>query len=128
MAYPSPLCALDGDLTAVCSEHQEEDDRNLEKVHVDATKGVYRTRRRDRGVGFEDDDSDDDEVRRPRPKRVRIDNGDIVALGRCRSTFGESIHIGVVALTSFQRRTRKHKHSPTSTTRTCTTMRMNSRT
>ena len=63
-------------------EHQEEDDKKNEKVHFDAIKGVYRVRRRDRGLGFEDDDSDEDDVRRPRPKRVRVDNDNIAALGR----------------------------------------------
>ncbi|PIL37226.1 hypothetical protein GSI_00919 [Ganoderma sinense ZZ0214-1] len=67
-------------------EHQEEDDRKNEKVHVDAIKGVYRVRRRDRGLGFEDDDSDDEEVRRPRPKRARVENDTIAALARNKDT------------------------------------------
>ncbi|KAI1796307.1 hypothetical protein LXA43DRAFT_1090374 [Ganoderma leucocontextum] len=67
-------------------EHQQEDDRNLQKVHVDAIKGAYRIRRRDRGVGFEEDDSDEEDVRRPRSKRVRIDNDNIAALAKNKET------------------------------------------
>ena len=49
---------------------------------MDAVKGLYRARRRDRGVGFDDSDSEQDDVHRPKPKKARKDNGNIAALGR----------------------------------------------
>ncbi|KAH7888042.1 hypothetical protein F5I97DRAFT_944152 [Phlebopus sp. FC_14] len=70
-------------------EHQEEDDRLLQKVHQDAVEGKFRVKRRDRGVGFEDDseENDDDyEARRIRQrmhKKRKIDGDDLEALGRC---------------------------------------------
>ncbi|KAI0921280.1 hypothetical protein AcW2_006301 [Taiwanofungus camphoratus] len=66
-------------------EHQEEDDRELEKVHRDATEGKLRSKRRDRGVGFEDSESDSDdegakEVRRTFNKKRRIEGDSLEEL------------------------------------------------
>ncbi|KAG8909170.1 hypothetical protein FRC00_010592 [Tulasnella sp. 408] len=66
---------------AVLEKHQEQlaqDDAALEKYHAAATKGEYRGKKRDRGIGLSDDESDgdDDDNRRRRlalrKKRVVI--------------------------------------------------------
>ncbi|KAL6309572.1 MRC1-like domain-containing protein [Sparassis latifolia] len=72
-------------------EHQQEDDRALEKVHMDAIEGKYRTKRRDRGVGFDGSDSDDDdEARRLRrntiSKKRKIDRDSLEELARHQET------------------------------------------
>lgn len=58
-------------------EHQEEDDKVVEKVVQDAVQGKMRTKKRDRGIGFEDDESeseDENKVRRAKlPKKRRIE-------------------------------------------------------
>ena len=69
------------------SEHAEEDDRALEKLHRDAAEGKLRMKRRDRGVGFEDEsDEDEDEermrhIRRGMYKKRKISGDGLEALG-----------------------------------------------
>ncbi|OBZ76695.1 hypothetical protein A0H81_04027 [Grifola frondosa] len=85
-------------------EHQEADDRALEKIHLDAVEGKYRTKRRDRGVGFEDSDSDDDddEARRLRRgaihKKRRIDGDTLEELAKDKETqaFVEAYHADMI--------------------------------
>ena len=72
-----PLAEIGG-----LSEHQELDDKALEKVHMDAATGKYRIKRRDRGVGFDDSDSEDEEEARrirARSKKPRLNNDSIAA-------------------------------------------------
>ena len=68
-------------MKVVHSELREIDDKNIEKLHMDAATGKLRIKRRDRGIGFEDSDSEEEGERRPRPKKARKDNDNIVALG-----------------------------------------------
>ncbi|TBU59144.1 hypothetical protein BD310DRAFT_849988 [Dichomitus squalens] len=63
-------------------ELREIDDKNLEKLHMDAATGKLRVKRRDRGIGFEDSDSEEEGERRPRPKKARKDNDNIAALAK----------------------------------------------
>ncbi len=56
----------------ISREQAAEDDAALEKYHEAATKGQYRGKKRDRGVGFGDSDSDeDDEEDRKRRRAMR---------------------------------------------------------
>jgi mediator of replication checkpoint protein 1 len=68
-------------------EHLEEEDEKLQKLHQDAIEGKYRTKRRDRGVGFDESDSEgeDDTNRRIRQKiakKRRINDDTLDALGK----------------------------------------------
>lgn len=71
-------------------EHQEIDDRNLEKLHKDAVEGKLRVKRRNRGVGMDSsDDEDEDEEDRLRrirekmhSKKRRIDGDNLEELGQ----------------------------------------------
>ncbi|KIO19247.1 hypothetical protein M407DRAFT_31099 [Tulasnella calospora MUT 4182] len=60
---------------AVIEKHQEQiaqDDAALEKYHLAATKGEYRGKKRDRGIGLSDDESDaDDDANRRRRLALR---------------------------------------------------------
>ncbi|KAH7914378.1 MRC1-like domain-containing protein [Hygrophoropsis aurantiaca] len=53
-------------------EHEEEEDKKLEKLHQDAVEGKLRMKRRGRGIGFEDDSDDEDEDERNRRIRNRM--------------------------------------------------------
>ncbi|KAI0650663.1 MRC1-like domain-containing protein [Trametes meyenii] len=70
----------------VAEKHREQleaDDQANEKYHLDATKGVFRAKRRDRGVGIADSDSEEDEESRrirAKAKRPRLQNDSIAAL------------------------------------------------
>jgi hypothetical protein len=68
-------------------EHQDEDDKRVEKVVNDAVQGKMRMKKRDRGIGFEDDESDSEDegrVRRPKlPKKRRIDGDTLDAFRTC---------------------------------------------
>ncbi|KAH9899795.1 MRC1-like domain-containing protein [Cubamyces lactineus] len=70
-------------------EHQEEDDKALEKVHLDAIQGKFRVKRKDYGIGFEDSGSESDEeagkIRRKGKKR-RVQNDNIAALAQNEET------------------------------------------
>ncbi|KAI0335542.1 hypothetical protein GY45DRAFT_1316888 [Cubamyces sp. BRFM 1775] len=70
-------------------EHQEEDDKALEKVHLDAIQGKFRVKRKDHGIGFEDSGSESDEeagrIRRKGKKR-RVQNDNIAALAQNEET------------------------------------------
>ncbi|KAI0660906.1 MRC1-like domain-containing protein [Cubamyces menziesii] len=70
-------------------EHQEEDDKALEKVHLDAIQGKFRVKRKDYGIGFEDSGSESDEeagkIRRKGKKR-RVQNDNIAALAQNEDT------------------------------------------
>jgi mediator of replication checkpoint protein 1 len=66
----------------------EEDDANLEKYHRDAVEGKFRSKRRNRGIDFEDSDSelDDDEAREQRrrmAKKRKIEGDTLPELGLC---------------------------------------------
>lgn len=69
-------------------EHQELDDQALEKLHTDAIQGKFRSKRRDRGVGFDsDDDEDEDEDtrdlrRRMNRKKRKIEDDSLDQLGK----------------------------------------------
>ncbi|KAI9000938.1 MRC1-like domain-containing protein [Trametes punicea] len=66
-------------------EHQEEDDKANEKIHLAAIKGDLRAKRRDRGVGFDNSDSEEDEEAkriRAKAKRRRLKNDSIAALAK----------------------------------------------
>ncbi|KAG1874779.1 MRC1-like domain-containing protein, partial [Suillus subalutaceus] len=74
-------------------EHEEEDDKKLEKLHQDAIDGKFRMKRRDRGIGFEEDSDDDDEdennrrIRRGMNKKRKIDGDTLEDLGKwCNQT------------------------------------------
>ncbi|KAH7931349.1 hypothetical protein BV22DRAFT_1053282 [Leucogyrophana mollusca] len=73
-------------------EHEEEDDRKIEKLHQDAVEGKMRMKRRDRGVGFDDDSGDEDEDERNRRirnnmyKKRKIDGDNLEALGQNEET------------------------------------------
>ncbi|OJA13418.1 hypothetical protein AZE42_05784 [Rhizopogon vesiculosus] len=60
-------------------EHEEEDDKKVEKLHQDAIQGKLRVKRRDRGIGFDDDSDNDEEdehnrrIRRGMNKKRKID-------------------------------------------------------
>jgi len=67
-------------------EHQEEDDRALEKYHRDAAEGKHRVKRRGRGLDMDDsDDEDEDEeasrIRRQLRKKRKIEGDNLEALG-----------------------------------------------
>ncbi|KAI0677470.1 hypothetical protein C8Q78DRAFT_1002861 [Trametes maxima] len=70
----------------VAEKHREQleaDDQANEKYHWDAAKGVFRAKRRDRGVGLADSDSEEDEESRrirAKAKRPRLQNDSIAAL------------------------------------------------
>ncbi|KAG8981348.1 hypothetical protein FRB90_007310, partial [Tulasnella sp. 427] len=70
---------------AVIEKHQEQiaqDDAALEKYHLAATKGDYRGKKRDRGVGLDDDDSDDEDDGK---RRMRL------AMNRKRKVIGDQL-------------------------------------
>ncbi|KAG0699868.1 MRC1-like domain-containing protein [Suillus ampliporus] len=73
-------------------EHEEEDDKKLEKLHQDAVVGKLRMKRRDRGIGFDDDSDDEDEdennrrIRRGMNKKRKIDGDTLEDLGRNEET------------------------------------------
>ncbi|EMD40666.1 hypothetical protein CERSUDRAFT_111248 [Gelatoporia subvermispora B] len=83
-------------------EHEEEDDRQLEKLHRDAVEGKLRLRRRDHGVGFEDEDSDEDEddrIRRQRAmrKKRKLDDDRLEELAKHQDTlpFVQAYHAAI---------------------------------
>ena len=47
-------------MNIIHSELREIDDKNIEKLHMDAATGKLRIKRRDRGIGFEDSDSEEE--------------------------------------------------------------------
>ncbi|KAG1820532.1 MRC1-like domain-containing protein [Suillus subaureus] len=73
-------------------EHEDEDDKKLEKLHQDAIDGKFRMKRRDRGIGFEEDSDDDEEdennrrIRRGMNKKRKIDGDTLEDLGRNQET------------------------------------------
>ncbi|KAI9063152.1 hypothetical protein FKP32DRAFT_1758266 [Trametes sanguinea] len=69
-------------------EHQEEDDKALEKVHLAAVQGELRARRRNRGLDLNDSDSesDDGHAVRPKAKKRRLKNDSIDALAKNEET------------------------------------------
>ncbi|KAG2071979.1 hypothetical protein BDR04DRAFT_1097661 [Suillus decipiens] len=73
-------------------EHEDEDDKKLEKLHQDAVEGKFRMKRRDRGIGFEEDSDDDEEdennrrIRRGMNKKRKIDGDTLEDLGRNQET------------------------------------------
>lgn len=69
-----------------CREHQEEEDKRLEKIVHDAIDGKMRTRKRQTGLGFEDSDSesdDDTRARRLRPKKRKVEGDTLEAMREC---------------------------------------------
>lgn len=68
-------------------EQEDEQDKEIEKLHQAAIQGELRRKKRHRGVGMNDsdDDSDEDEknrrIRRQMNKRRKIDRANIKALG-----------------------------------------------
>ncbi|OCH87897.1 hypothetical protein OBBRIDRAFT_795748 [Obba rivulosa] len=84
-------------------EHEEEDDRKLEKLHMDVVEGKYRHKRRSHGVGFEDSDSDEDEDDRMRRQRAmrkkrRLDGDKLDELAKHQETlaFVQAYHADMV--------------------------------
>lgn len=73
-------------------EHEDEDDKKLEKLHQDAIDGKFRMKRRNRGIGFEEDSDDDEEdennrrIRRGMNKKRKIDGDTLEDLGRNQET------------------------------------------
>lgn len=73
-------------------EHEDEDDKKLEKLHQDAIDGKFRIKRRDRGIGFDEDSDDDEEdennrrIRRGMNKKRKIDGDTLEDLGRNKET------------------------------------------
>ncbi|KAG1753709.1 MRC1-like domain-containing protein [Suillus paluster] len=73
-------------------EHEEEDDKKLEKLHHDAVEGKLRMKRRDRGIGFDEDSDDEDEdennrrIRRSMNKKRKVDGDTLEDLGRNEAT------------------------------------------
>jgi mediator of replication checkpoint protein 1 len=69
-------------------EHEDEDDKKLEKLHQDAIDGKFRIKRRDRGIGFDEDSDDDEEdennrrIRRGMNKKRKIDGDTLEDLGK----------------------------------------------
>jgi len=70
----------------------------VEKLHQDAVQGKLRTKRRDRGIGFDEDSDNDEEdehnrrIRRGMNKKRKIDGDTLEDLGkwysRYKSIFG----------------------------------------
>ncbi|TFK56175.1 hypothetical protein OE88DRAFT_716197 [Heliocybe sulcata] len=61
-------------------EQQEEDDKKLQQIHLNATKGKYRNgrRRRDGALGSDDSESEDEDQSRVRPVKRRKIEGDTI--------------------------------------------------
>jgi MRC1-like domain. len=73
----------------VCREHEAEDDRVNEKLHMDAVAGKLRAKKRNHGVGLDDSDEEDSDeeglrkLRRGMNKKQKVDRDNIKALGQC---------------------------------------------
>lgn len=69
-------------------EHQQIDDEANEKLQKDVVAGNWKTKRRDRGIGFEDSDSEDDDDddakarRRKMSKKRRIEDDSLEQLAK----------------------------------------------
>lgn len=80
-------------------EQEEQDDREIEKLHQAAIQGELRKKKRHHGVGMNDSDDDSDEddenrrIRRGMHKRQKIDRDNIKELGLCRVKVFLHIHL-----------------------------------